>query len=151
MPHGLSAPPYGAPGLTPKEIQATRDFMAQHIFILEKGIWIFSDSLDTGNAPTNKLRAGLVLVRSEAGPAQGFYVPFGHADAPVANDIKEAVLLSYFVNMLDAASIVENKNVSGVRGGIVTESKLLYLGADANEKQAVKDVLPLVHFETDAP
>ena len=152
MPHGLSAPPFGAPGITARESQATRNFMANHQWILERGFWIDSASVDAGNTPTTKLRAGLVLARAEAGGAIGKYVPLDHADVPAANDIKEAVLLSYFVNMFGPdGSTVEHKNVAGVVAGIVTDSQLLYSGADAATQLAIKAVLPLVHFETDAP
>jgi hypothetical protein len=152
MPHGLSAPPFGAPGITDQEVQLTRIFIQDNKFVLEKGIWIDSAAVDAGSTPTTKLRAGLVLARAEAGGAIGKYVPLDHADVPAANDIQEAVILSYYVNMFGPdGSTVEDKNVAGVRGGIVLDSQLLYSGADAATQQAIKDVLPLVHFETDAP
>jgi len=82
MPHGLSAPPFGGPGLTAKEVQLTRDFITDNEFIRERGIIIPANALDSLNTPTTKLRPGLMLTRAEAGAAIGKYVPLGHGDAP---------------------------------------------------------------------
>ncbi|MCJ2530695.1 MAG: hypothetical protein LN413_00035 [Candidatus Thermoplasmatota archaeon] len=147
MPHGLSAPPFGAPGLTAKETQATRDFITDNHWVLERGILIDSASVDAGNTPTTKLRPGLALVRAEAGGAIGKYVPFDHTDAPAAAAMKDGVILSYFVNMLDAAGVVEDKLVAGVKAGFVDETKILYAGAIAADKDKLKAILKNVHFE----
>ncbi len=149
MPHGLSAPPFGAPGLTPKETQATRNFLAQDHFVLEQGFWIDDASVDVDNTPTNKLQPGLAMVRVEAGANKNKYVPLDHADAPVTNDIKQTAILSYYVNLLDSTGVVEDKDAAGVIGGVVKLGQILFSGADANRQAAWKAVLPLVHFKED--
>lgn len=147
MPHGLSAPPFGAPGLTAVEAQLTRDFITDNHWILERGVVIPSDAVDSLNTPTTKLRAGLVLARAEAGTAIGKFVPYGHTDAPVANDIKRGAILSYFVNMFDSEGNPEEKFVAGVKAGFVDDSKLFWDGAIASWQTAMKAVLNNISFE----
>ena len=147
MPHGPSAPPFGAPGLTAKETQLTRDFITDNHWVLERGITIPANAVDSLNTPTTKLRPGLALVRAEAGAAIGKFVPMGHADAPAAAAMKEAVILSYFVNMLDSAGVAEDKHVAGVKAGFVEDAKILFDGGAGAEITEFKLVLNNVHFE----
>ncbi len=147
MPHGVGSPPFGQPGITPLETQLSGDFLTDNEFIRERGIWIPADAEDSLNTPVTTLRAGLMLVRAEAGTEIGLYVPMTHADAPLAAAMKDAVILSYFVNMFGGGSVLEKKNVAAVKMGFGDLAKIFFDGAAAPEIDKAKLILTKVHFE----
>ncbi len=148
------------PGLT-AEVQTPSVSFLKHIdHVLENGIRIQKDTLDQSETLKTKLVAGEVLVRVEAGGEKNKFVhnadtvteaANAHASAPATADIKEAVILSQFVQMLDASGTAVDRNASGVIHGIVDETKIDFGTADVARIAKIKAVMPLVKFEKLVP
>lgn len=144
-------PAYGAsglPGMGPTVDGESRTFLKNDTHFAELGIRIKSDTVDDTDAhtPTTKLRAGLVLVRVEAGDHTGKYVEVGNTSCPAEADIESAVILMGYVNMLGFDGAVEDKVASGLIHGFVVEDNVIFGTADAGIIDAIKAVLPQVMF-----
>lgn len=141
----------GLPGLGPKVEQESRAFLKDTTHIVRRGVRLDEDTEDTANTPVTKLRAGLVVVRVEAGANKNKYVSESHADAPLTASIVEAGILMQFINMKDRNDVLEDKTASVLIHGFVDNAQLLFGSADAARITALKDAMPLVKFEAQAP
>jgi hypothetical protein len=131
---------------------ATRIFLLDDEHVKSKGIIIDDAVKDTANTPPEQLRAGLALVRVEgAGPNQGKYVTIGHADAPAAGSIVNAVLLQHHVDMRLPDATLVDKQGRGVYHAFVDESQVIMNTADGPTIDAIKAALNLVQFEVPLP
>ena len=129
--------------------QESFKFLKDNTHNFRRGVRIEKDTEDTGHTgKVHKLRAGLVLVRVEAGPNTGKYVHSAHADAPLTVDIEAAVLLMEVIDMRNKEGDREDKLASGLIHGLVNESEVVFGTADAARIAKIKEVLPLVQFES---
>ena len=144
------------PGLSAEVQTPTVSFLKHIDHVLENGIRIQKDTVDNSETLKTKLVAGEVLVRVEAGGNINKFVHnadtvaesgTAHADAPATADIKEAVILSQFVQMLGPDGVAVDRHASGVIHGIVDENKIDFGTADTARIAKIKAVMPLVKFE----
>lgn len=145
--HGNSS----TPGTTVRVTSQVRRFLEISEPVVKRGVSLDEASQDAANTPVTKLRPGLVVVKVVNGGANdGKYVPIGHADAPVANDIVSggagAVILSEFVNMLGEDGTVEDKWVQGYIACYPTEAQVIFGTADQATIDAIKAAMPNAHF-----
>jgi len=98
------------------------------------GITIDKDAADAGNTPTTTLRKGLVLGKITA---TGKYAQYDD----LASDCTEvaACILAEEVSLLDADGNARDAHAVGVIHGVVDESKLI--GIDANAKADLTHVI----------
>lgn len=137
----------GLPGLGPKPEQESRTFLFNDSHVEVESVRIDKDTDDDANTgKVHKLRAGMAVVRVEAGGNKGKYVDVAHADAPAAGSIVHAGILRDFVDMRDKDGNREDKQAVVVIHGFVNEADVIYNTADGPTIQAIKDALPLVHF-----
>lgn len=140
------------PGMGPKRELETVAFLLDNNHLMRRGIRIHKDTDDIVNVGKEfKLTAGLALVRVEVGANKDRYVDAGHADAPVAASVVEAVLLMESLSLHDADGVREDKAASGVIHGRVDETKVRFGTGDPTYINAIKAALKLVEFEKPAP
>jgi hypothetical protein len=135
------------PGMGPVVVQTAALVLKNESWFITRGVVIPSDAEDAGNTPVTKLRAGLVLVRVEAGgDNQGKYVPVDHDDAPVHGAVAHAAILMKPVNMIGRdGSTVEEMSAPALIAGWIDEDHVIIV--DEDYRDDVKRVLPLCYFE----
>ncbi len=140
--------PYGLPGKTAKRSHLSRKVLLnEEPFMLSASVLVPSNAVDSTNSPTTKLRPGLVLVKVvAAGATKDKYVPQGHADAPLAAVMVDAIILSDFIQMLDIDNVAQEQQVQGWIHAIVDDAKILHDGAAAPEIDKAREILAMVHF-----
>jgi hypothetical protein len=138
---------FGMPGLSPKLTMKTRKFLLNDKHVEYKnGVVIEKGTVDAGSSPTDLLRPGLILVRVETGANKGKFVQTSHADAPIAADVKDAVILANYVHTKGPDGTTADRAGLGVIHGMVDEGQIIYVTADATYKANIKAALKLVQF-----
>lgn len=101
------------------------------------GITIVSTARDSGNSPTTKLRAGLVLGKITSGGKYKQYDPSASDGSETA-----ALILVDEVNVLQDSTdgtTARDQLATGMQHGIVDESQLV--GSDAAAKSALDQII----------
>lgn len=135
------------PGLGPLVEQQTVEFQEDIGHAAYDGVRIHKDTDDEGNVGSeHKLRPGLALVRIEAGGNAGMYADLDHADAPANADIKDVVILADWTDLKDKAGARQDVQAKVLIHGQVTNSKVVYNGADATRQAAAQAKAKLIRF-----
>lgn len=141
----------GLPKMGTRVDQTFNAFLKHPTHYFSRSIKIHKDTQDVGSTPVTKLRAGLVLVRVEAGANKNLYVHIGHADDPGTGNRVKAVILEHPIpTMLDEALVVENKGGRGVVHGFVDQSKVIFGTANVPDVDDIIGILNKVEFDLPA-
>lgn len=143
---GQHALPNMGPLVTADAVEVRTD----PLHFVTRGVRIDSavDDPRTG-ATSGLLKAGLVLVRAEAGGAAGKYVEFSHADAPIVAAIEKTGILLHDVNtnLRGSPGSFVDKSVAILIHGFVDEALIEFDTAVAAEITGLKGGMALVQFE----
>ena len=139
---------FGLPGLSTLQTGKSRQFLFGLGGLVKRaGFVVHADTVDAGGTPTTELRPGMVLVRIETGAHKGKFCQYGHAEAPAsAAAIKDAVILDHYLEMRDSTGTAVDKQGGGLIGGVVDESKIVFVSVASDVILAMKAALNLVRF-----
>ena len=141
---------HALPGMGPVVTADAVEVRTDPLHFVTRGVRIDSavDDPRTG-ATSGLLKAGLVLVRAEAGGAAGKYVEFTHADAPIVADIEKVGVLLHDVDTNDRATpgAFVDKVTALLIHGFVDEALVEFDTAVDAEIDGLKGGMALVQFE----
>lgn len=138
------------PGMGPIVTADAVEIRTDPLHFVTRGVRVDSavDDPRTGST-TGLLKAGLVLIRAEAGGAAGKYVEFTHADAPIVAAMIRSGILLFDVDLRKRINdgTFEDASVDLLIHGFVDEALLEFDTVVLAEINGLKGAMPLVQFE----